>query len=147
MPSTARNLWFRLIHNKVSSKANLYTPLRLPDDLCEYSGHRETTAQMLFTCQSNLEILSNYFALVFLPLGALDMSEVYQNVMSLNLSSFHFLDSPLKVSVFVAITCVLTTIWRAKWPAYYDNVGIDNQSIVDRAISNLRNLSSLNWIN
>ncbi|GAN07301.1 hypothetical protein MAM1_0156d06797 [Mucor ambiguus] len=86
---------------------------------------------MLFTCPTNLDIWSNYFSLVFMSTRALDMSKVYQNVMSLNLSSFHLLDSPSKASVFEAITCVITAIWRAKWRSHYDNVGIDNQSVVD----------------
>ncbi|KAL7327522.1 hypothetical protein PS15p_205938 [Mucor circinelloides] len=33
MLSAARNLWFRLIHNKVSSKVNVSHIIRLPDDL------------------------------------------------------------------------------------------------------------------
>ncbi|KAI8647298.1 hypothetical protein BD408DRAFT_439459 [Parasitella parasitica] len=33
MPSAARNLWFRLIHNKVSSKANIVNILRLTDEI------------------------------------------------------------------------------------------------------------------
>ncbi|KAL9553799.1 hypothetical protein PS6_003754 [Mucor atramentarius] len=126
MPSTARNLWFRLIHNKVSSKVNVSHILRLPDDLCEFCGYRETTAHMLFTCPSHLEIWSNYFSLVFVPTGALDMN------------------SPLKVSVFEAVTCVITAIWRAKWRAHFDNADFDNQSVLDRAMINLRHISSLN---
>jgi hypothetical protein len=51
MPSTARNLWFPMIHNKISSnKANISHILRLPDEFCTYCGLRETTAHMLFTC-------------------------------------------------------------------------------------------------
>ncbi|KAI8643870.1 hypothetical protein BD408DRAFT_481818 [Parasitella parasitica] len=144
MPSAARNLWFRLIHNKVSSKVNVSHILGLPDDLCEFCGYLETTAHMLFTCPSHLEIWSNYFSLVFVPTGALDMSKVYQDVMSLNLSSYRLLDSPLKVSVFEAVTCVITAIWRAKWRAHFDNADFGNQSVVDRAMINLRHISSLN---
>ncbi|KAK4510339.1 uncharacterized protein ATC70_004769 [Mucor velutinosus] len=144
MPSAPRNLWFRLIHNKVSSKANVSPIFKLPDDLCVYCGYRETTTHMLFTCPANLEIWSNYFALIFVPLGSLDMSQVAQDVLSLNLSSYCLLDSPLKVSIFEAVTCVLTAIWRVKWRNHYDNVGFDNQSVVDRAMTNLRQISSSN---
>lgn len=147
MPSAARNLWFRLIHNKVSSKANVSHILQLPNDLCEFCGYRETTSHMLFTCPSHLEIWSNYFSLVFVPSSTLDMSKVYQDVMSLNLSSYCLLDSPLKVSVFEAVTCVITAIWCAKWRAHFDNADFDNQSVLDRAMISLRQVSSLNSCN
>ncbi|OAD09063.1 hypothetical protein MUCCIDRAFT_106037 [Mucor lusitanicus CBS 277.49] len=149
MPSAARNLWLlRLDHDLVSCEANLLLKiLQLPDDLCVYCDQRETTAHMLSTyLTNNLEIWSNnYFSLVFLPFGAVDMSGVYQKAMSLNLSSLHLLNSPLKISVFEAVTCVLTAIWLIKWRAYSDNVGIDdNQFVMDLAMSNLRKTSSLN---
>ncbi|KAK4518334.1 kinetochore-associated Ndc80 complex subunit nuf2 [Mucor velutinosus] len=56
MPSAARNLWFRLIHNKVSSRVNVYKIFKLPDGLCVYCGYRETTTHMLFTCPANRDI-------------------------------------------------------------------------------------------
>ncbi|KAK4518015.1 uncharacterized protein ATC70_001365 [Mucor velutinosus] len=146
MPSAARNLWFRLIHNKVSSKVNVYKIFKLPDDLCVYCGYRETTTHMLFTCPANWDIWINYFALLFVPLGPLDMSQVATDVLSLDLSSYCLLDSSLKVSTFEAVTCVITAIWRAKWRDHYDSVGFDNQSVMDRAMTNLRRISSLNLL-
>ncbi|EPB85321.1 hypothetical protein HMPREF1544_07935 [Mucor circinelloides 1006PhL] len=109
----------------VYSKVNLLPILRLlPDDICKYCGHSKTTSHMLFTCPTNFDICYNFFALVFLPLESMDMSDV---------------------SAFEAITCVITAIWHAKWwRSYYDNIAIDDQSVVDRAMSNLRNISSLN---
>ncbi|KAI8635995.1 hypothetical protein BD408DRAFT_413543 [Parasitella parasitica] len=144
MPSSARNLWFRLLHNKVSSKVNLRPILKLPDEMCVFCGGRETTAHMLFTCPSHADAWQNYFALVFVPSGPLNMDQVSQDVMSLNLQGYRLLDSELKVSVFEAVTCLLTSVWRAKWQHYFDAVAPDNQSIVDRAMVNLRHLSALN---
>ncbi|KAK4520677.1 uncharacterized protein ATC70_006555 [Mucor velutinosus] len=146
MPSAARNLWFRLIHNKVSSKVNVYKIFKLPDDLCVYCGYRETTTHMLFTCPANWDIWTNYFALLFVPLGPLDMSQVATDVLSLDLTSYCLLDSFLKVSTFEAVTCVITAIWRAKWRDHYNSVGFDNQSVMDRAMINLRRISSLNLL-
>lgn len=146
MLSAARNLWFRLIHNKVSSKVNVYKIFKLPDDLCVYCGYRETTTHMLFTCPANRDIWANYFSLLFVPLGPLDMSQVATDVLSLDLSTYCLLESPLKVSTFEAITCVITAIWRARWRDHYDSVGFDNQSVMDRAMINLRRLSSLNLL-
>jgi hypothetical protein len=146
MPSTARNLWFRMIHNKISSKANISHILRLPDEICTYCGLRETTAHMLFTCPANREIWINYFSLVFFPSAEpLNLSKVYDDVMALNLSAYRLLDSHLRISVFEAVTCVITAIWRAKWRSFFDDVGFCNQSVVDRAMINLRHLSSLNF--
>ena len=145
MPSAARNLWFRLIHNKVSSKANLAHILRLPDEMCVYCGLRETTSHMLFTCPAHHEIWRNYFALVFVPSEPLNPGKLYEDVMALNLADYRLLDSPLRVSTFEAVTCVITAIWRAKWRNYFDSVDFDNQSVVDRAMINLRHLSSLNF--
>lgn len=65
--------------------------------------------------------------------------------MALNLADYRLLDSPLRVSTFEAVTCVITAIWRAKWRNYFDSVDFDNQSVVDRAMINLRQLSSLNF--
>ncbi|KAL0136564.1 hypothetical protein V8B55DRAFT_1600178 [Mucor lusitanicus] len=146
MPSAARNLWFRLIHNKVSSKVNVYKIFKLPDNLCVYCGYRETTTHILFTCPANRDIWTNYFSLLFVPLGPLDMSQVAMDVLSLDLSTYCLLESSLKVSTFEAITCVITAIWRTRWRDHYDSVGFDNQSVMDRAMINLRRLSSLNLL-
>jgi hypothetical protein len=145
MPSAARNLWFRLIHNKISCKANISHILRLPDDLCIYCGLRETTAHMLFTCPANREIWLNYFSLVFSFTIFPSLNQVYEDVMALNLTEYRLLDSDLRISAFEAVTCVLTAIWRAKWRSHFENVGFSNQSVVDRAMINLRHLSSLNY--
>jgi hypothetical protein len=74
------------------------------------------------------------------------LSKVHDDVMALNLSAYHLLDSHLRISVFEAVTCVITAIWRAKWRSFFFyDVGFCNQSVVDRAMINLRHLSSLNF--
>ena len=72
------------------------------------------------------------------------MANVYRDVMSLNLEEYQLFDPSLKVSPFEAITCILTLVWRAKWQFFYDAVDHDNQTVMDRAMINLRRLSSLN---
>ena len=147
MPSAARNLWFRLIHNKVSAKANTAHILRLSDDLCINCGLRETTTHFLFTCPSIEEVWLNYFGLVFVPTESLRLGRVYDDVMALNLSSYRLLDSNLKITVFEAFTCILSAIWRAKWLFFFESVDSSNESITDRAMISLRRLSSLNICN
>jgi hypothetical protein len=44
MLSPSQNLWFRLIHKKISSKANIAHILQLPDDRCHFCGLQETTS-------------------------------------------------------------------------------------------------------
>ncbi|KAI8635829.1 hypothetical protein BD408DRAFT_427118 [Parasitella parasitica] len=135
MASSARNLWFRLLHNKVSPKVNLPLIIKLPDE--------NTTAHMLFTCPSHADAWQNYFALVFLLSGPLNMDQVSQDVVSLNLQGYRLLDSESKVSVFEAVTCLPTSVWHAKWQHHFEAVAPDNQSIVHRAMVNLRHLSAL----
>ncbi|KAI8638081.1 hypothetical protein BD408DRAFT_423538, partial [Parasitella parasitica] len=113
--------------------------------MCVYCGMRGTTCHMLFTCSTHYEIWWNYFSLVFVPSALLNMAKVYEDVMSLNLSAYRLLDSNLRISTFEAFTCVITAIWRAKWLNFFETVDFDNQSVVDRAMINLRHLSSLNY--
>ena len=132
------------MHNKVSSKANLAHTLRPPDEMYVFCSLRETTSNVLFICPTHREIWVNYFSLVFRPLKIFSLGKAYEEVMALNHSEYCLLGSALWFLIFEAFTCVITANWQAKWSNYFDSVDFDNQSVVDRAMINLRHLSSLN---
>jgi hypothetical protein len=73
MQSTSRNLWFRLMHNKVSSLADIVHILKLPDDRCPFCGLQQTTSHLLFTCSSTTRYLDQFPQLI-LPLTTTNSS-------------------------------------------------------------------------
>lgn len=146
MLSSSRNLWFRLVHGKVSAKANTAHILKLPDDLCIFCGLQETARHLLFTCPAHSELWFNLFILLVKSPNPLDLDQLYNDVISLNLQHYQLLDSSLQVNIFDIISSMLSSIWRAYWRNHFDSIPIDNLIIFDQAIHRIRKLSAFNYI-
>lgn len=64
MQYSARNLWYKLIFDKVSSKTNLQRiiPQQVPDGFCQYCLMSEKTGYMLFMCDHKADVWSSVLA-------------------------------------------------------------------------------------
>lgn len=60
MLSTSRNLWYRILHDKVAAKANVAHILQLPEDRCHFCGLQESAMHLLITCPANSDIWRNF---------------------------------------------------------------------------------------
>lgn len=60
--STARNLWFRLLHNKAPAKSALRLILKLPYHHCSSCGSEETASNPLFIFPTHFEIWRNFLS-------------------------------------------------------------------------------------
>lgn len=147
MKSTSRNLWFRLLHNKIPSRSSLRPILQLPDDLCLSCGSIETACHLLFTCPAQFEIWRNFLVLYFAICPPLDMQQIYHYTTALQVApNLQLLDNYLKVSPLEVITCILSAIWSAHWRHHFDHIPIVDQSVLDSATKQVRYISALNHL-
>ncbi|KAG1155823.1 hypothetical protein G6F37_008178 [Rhizopus arrhizus] len=109
----SRNIWYRLIHNKLSCRSNLY----LPSKLCPICKNLEKTpSHFLFDCPQKLAVWS-------LPWD----SQFEQPFSKYSLRRALFLldfpkcrsDTVRAPSIFIGI--ILLAIWRNHWAVIFDN--------------------------
>jgi hypothetical protein len=146
MLSPSRNLWFRLIHKKISSKANIAHILQLPDDRCHFCGLQETTSHMLFTCPALQEVWLNFFNLYFIIDSPLDLERLYYDFTALNVTRYQPLDSYLRVNNFDLLSSILHSIWCSHWKHHFNAVPVDNQVILDRAVQSIYRISAYHYL-
>lgn len=144
MKSTPRNLWFRLIHNKIPAKANICHILKLPDDRCPYCGQIETSSHLLITCPTHLDIWRNFFHLYIDFTPPLRLDKLYQDIISLKVIHYKLLDSALKINHFELFSSILTSIWNAHWRLHFDQIEIVDQAVLDSSTKLIRYISTLN---
>jgi hypothetical protein len=61
----SRKLWFRLLHNKMSTKVNTAHALLLPDINCPFCGRQEMIVHILFAYPVQVEVWLNLSFPVF----------------------------------------------------------------------------------
>ncbi|KAI8084190.1 uncharacterized protein B0P05DRAFT_466494, partial [Gilbertella persicaria] len=83
-----RNLWYRLLHNKISSKTIIASILQLPDDKCVFCDLPQTPEHMLFTCMTNNDIWLNAINLYFKHSSRFSLPQLYLDVIALNVDHY-----------------------------------------------------------
>ncbi|KAI8083277.1 uncharacterized protein B0P05DRAFT_467773, partial [Gilbertella persicaria] len=141
-----RNLWYRLLHNKISCKSITATILQLPDDKCGFCGISQTPVHMLFTCMANRDIWVNATHLFFKYPSRFSLPQLYLDVIGLNIDHYLLLDSNLRLNCFEVLSAVFSSIWNAHWRQHFDSRFYDGQVILDDAIKAIRKLSAFKYL-
>ncbi|KAI8076542.1 uncharacterized protein B0P05DRAFT_143083 [Gilbertella persicaria] len=98
IPGRTRNLWYCLLHNKISCKSITAAILQLPDDKCGFCGLTQTPEHMLFTCTANKDIWTNAINLFFEHPSRFSLSQLYLDVIALNIDHYQLLDTHLRLN-------------------------------------------------
>ncbi|KAG1607039.1 hypothetical protein G6F46_012583 [Rhizopus delemar] len=93
-----RNVWYRLLHKKLSTRANLHRiiPAKVDDDYCQLCKLPETEQHMLFTCIQKQDLWNAAFKKYLSNPKDPNCSSIFEDLSTLRLSnhSIH-LESPL----------------------------------------------------
>ncbi|OBZ80134.1 hypothetical protein A0J61_11817 [Choanephora cucurbitarum] len=107
MQYNVRNVWYRLIHRQLSSRARLCPLMRdVEDDRCRVCHDIESDEHMLFTCP-----------------GKLSLSTLQLNLFNIR--------SPDRVSIYDILGAILQTIWRTHWDEVFNSVAFVEGSVLN----------------
>ncbi|KAI9489201.1 hypothetical protein BDB00DRAFT_844794 [Zychaea mexicana] len=115
---TARNVWYRALHQKISCKAILhYTiPSSFPSPNCVFcSDTPDTITHFLYACPIKWTIWYTIWCDLFL--FSPTFSQVHHAIFSLSFPS-----NPSAVSSHMIISCILQGLWSAHWRYVFDQV-------------------------
>jgi hypothetical protein len=148
IPLNARNTWFRIVHDKITTRDRLhkYNPA-LFTSLCPHCHHLSTTessAHFLFYCPLKYEVWSTALATYVSPLlFSITFSEYLQ---LLHMQSPFTNVSPRipyrNLSVHQVFACIQQAIWHFHYQKVFNNTRFSPPTVlsfIDRA---LRSLSS-----
>ncbi|KAI8331786.1 hypothetical protein BD560DRAFT_428995 [Blakeslea trispora] len=131
MQSNVRNVWYRLIHRQLSSRARLFPLLRdVEDDRCRVCHDIESDEHMLFTCSSKLSVWSSSFQRYFN--NPFMEGQIYVQLSTLQLNLFN-IRSPDRVSIYDILGSILQSIWRAHWNEVFNSVAFVEGSVLNAA--------------
>ncbi|KAI9490985.1 hypothetical protein BDB00DRAFT_835538 [Zychaea mexicana] len=115
---TARNVWYRALHQKISCKAILhYTiPSSFPSPNCVFcSDTPDTITHFLYACPIKWTIWYTIWCDLFL--FSPTFSQVHHAIFSLSFPS-----NPSAVSSHMIISCILQGLWSTHWRYVFDQV-------------------------
>ncbi|PHZ15837.1 uncharacterized protein RHIMIDRAFT_303172 [Rhizopus microsporus ATCC 52813] len=139
VPLPARNVWFRLIHGKLSATSNLHKIIPSFSSfcrLCNRGSPSETTCHFLIDCRKKYIAWKLIWA-HFFPLSPWSRHALLQAILHLNFpqqSSVQSLDSS---SIF---GCSLLMIWKTHWRFIFDSTPFVPTLVLQEAIRVVQSL-------
>jgi len=152
IPLNARNTWFRILHEKVTTRQLLHQRLR--DSFTPYCPHCqsssstiptiiEDTEHFLFSCPRKLDVWRQTLSLYISPRFSYFAYEEYIAILHLRLDidrSSHELFPAL--SVFQVFACIQQAIWSAHYRQVFQHVPFIPSTVIHSIHRTLLNLDS-----
>jgi hypothetical protein len=150
MHYSGRNLWYRLIHKKMSNKSTIYKDTKgnlVEDDRCTFCGLIEDAKHMLFVCHVKEDIWNGFFARYIAVPKSVNFDRLFSDISNLKLPHYMMSNLDLKVNIYNLFGTCLRMIWRSHWQHYFNNIPFDEESVNNQITTELQKLSSFYYIN
>ena len=98
-----RNVWYRLLHKKLSTRANLHRiiPAKVDDDYCQLCKLPETGQHMLFTCIQKQDLWNAAFKKYLSNPKDPNCSPIFEDLSTLRLSKYYILHYHDKFTIYI----------------------------------------------
>ena len=141
MHYSPKNLWYRLLHNKMSNKQYMHQNYDwVEDNKYQFCNSVETEKHLLFSCPHKQDVWEAIFKQHFGPPHSLQVNVLFKNMKSLNLDNYYIRNLDMQASIIDIFTTTLRHIWAAHWRHFYDGVPFDCSIVTDRINKELQKL-------
>ncbi|KAG0915669.1 hypothetical protein G6F33_003124 [Rhizopus arrhizus] len=141
-----RNVWYRLLHKKLSTRANLHRiiPAKVDDDYCHLRKLPETEQHRLFTCIQKQDLWNAAFKKYLSNPKDPNCSSIFEDLSTLRLSKYYILHYHDKFTIYDFFATVIRFIWKAHWQQFFEQTPILDEIVLNQIQKELLKLSAYN---
>ncbi|EIE92281.1 hypothetical protein RO3G_17088 [Rhizopus delemar RA 99-880] len=141
-----RNVWYRLLHKKLSTRANLHRiiPAKVDDDYCQLCKLPETEQHMLFTCIQKQDLWNAAFKKYLSNPKDPNCSSIFEDLSTLRLSKYYILHYHDKFTIYGFFATVIRFIWKAHWQQFFEQTPVVDEIVLNQIQKELLKLSAYN---
>jgi hypothetical protein len=128
-----RNVWYRLLHKKLSTRANLHRiiPAKVDDDYCQLYKLPETEQHMLFTCIQKQDLWNAAFKKYLSNPKDPNCSSIFEDLSTLRLSKYYILHYHDKFTIYDFFATVIRFIWKAHWQQFFEQIPVLDEIVIN----------------
>jgi hypothetical protein len=142
MDHTSRNIWYRIIHKKMSDKITMHGMNLVDLERCAFCNQTEDTLHILFTCDHRSDIWYRFFKIFIGYPQQIFLDRLYGDITNITLSRYSILSLDLKINIFDLFSTALRIIWRTHWQNHFDGVPFLAESIILQISKELQKISN-----
>ncbi|KAL7324041.1 hypothetical protein PS15p_210612 [Mucor circinelloides] len=146
MHYSARNVWYRMLHNQTSNKLALYQRglSHIESDRCDLCNEVEDAKHLLISCAHKIDVWNSTFhEFLGYPKSA-DPHLVYQSIMLLKLDRYFIYSYDMQFTIYDFFATIIRMIWRHHYSSQHFNaIPFDHNLVSSQISAELIRLSSL----
>ncbi|KAL7332845.1 hypothetical protein PS15p_212253 [Mucor circinelloides] len=145
MHYSARNVWYRMLHNQTSNKLALYQRglSHIESDRCDLCNEVEDAKHLLISCAHKIDVWNSTFnEFLGYPKSA-DPHLVYQSIMLLKLDRYFIYSYDMQFTIYDFFATIIRMIWRHHYSQHFNAIPFDHNHVSSHISAELIRLSSL----
>ncbi|OBZ81413.1 hypothetical protein A0J61_10538, partial [Choanephora cucurbitarum] len=121
MLAPIRNVWFRLIHQKISNRVYMHQimPRTMDDDLCTLCQQPEPANHLMFLYPHKELVWTEAFEGYFRQSN--NINRIAKDIIHLRLSNY-VIKAPDRITIYDAMGAILFGVWCAHWQLHFEGV-------------------------
>ncbi|KAG1537815.1 hypothetical protein G6F46_012598 [Rhizopus delemar] len=141
-----RNVWYKLLHKKLSTRANLHRiiPAKVDDDYCQLCKLPETEQHMLLTCIQKQDLWNAAFKKYLSNPKDPNCSSIFEDLSTLRLSKYYILHYHDKFTIYDFFATVIRFIWKAHWQQFFEQTPVVDEIVLNQIQKELLKPSAYN---
>lgn len=146
MHHTARNLWFKVIHNKIPSKSFLYN-MQMKDidsDKCHLCNLREDSMHLLISCVHKKDIWQEIFNKFLGYPRVINPQQTYHDFKNLKMSRYYIYNLDMHINIYDIFSTITRLIWLHHFNHVLNSVPFNSTIVSKKICSELHRMSNMN---
>lgn len=148
MHQSPRNLWLKIIHNKVPCRRFLYRShiKDIENDRCQQCNEIEDARHLFIDCGNKLDVWQTTFNEHLSYPTTVNPHRIYKDIQNLTLSRYFIYSLDLKINIFDFIATIIRAIWTHHHLVHYRGIPFDPQTVTSSINLELDKLSNMDSI-
>ena len=146
MHHTTRNLWFKVIHDKIPSKSFLYN-MQIKDidsDKCHLCNLREDSMHLLISCVHKKDIWQEIFNKFLGYPRVVNPQQTYHDFKNLKLSRYYIYNLDMHINIYDIFSTITRLIWLHHFNHVLNSVPFNSTIVSKKICSELYRMSNMN---
>jgi hypothetical protein len=148
MHQSARNIWYKLIHNKLPTRQMLFQcqVTSVENDKCIQCNEIEDARHLLISCPIKHDVWRAIFVEHVSDPTTTNPHRIYNDIKNLSLTRYLLFKPAMKFNIFDFFGTILRAIWAHHFLVFFQGVPFNPESIVKKINKELVKLSNMDSI-
>ncbi|KAK4510448.1 uncharacterized protein ATC70_011427 [Mucor velutinosus] len=148
MHQSPRNLWLKIIYNKVPCRSFLYQSQikDIENNRCIQCNEVEDARHLLMECGNKHDVWESVFKEHLSYPTTINTHRIYKDMQNLTLSRYYIYNLDLKINIFDLFATIIRIIWTHHFFVHYRGTPFEPQTVVSNINRELDKLSKMDSI-